>query len=461
MTISELSLTKKGLKDMEKTIIGSISEEKRGKIMERYEGDKTNNIVRHALSRNPITDVVFESSSCKDVNAYYSIDVKTLPACNQKQSGRCWIFAGLNVLREIVAKECGLTSFELSQNYISLFDKIEKANFALECILKLGDRDPDDREFSYVLKNLISDGGQWDMFVNLVKKYGVMPKDVFPENYQSEGTRQSDFIVNSYIRSFASKARALLKEGKETETRELKEETMEKIYVFFLNCFGVPPKTFDFEYTNKDGYHLERGLTPKSFFDKYIGEKIDEYQSLINSPTSDKPFLRNYTIDYLGNVIEGKPINHLNLPMERIKEIIIKQLSDNEVVWLGSDVSFYRDPNTPAWDDRAFDYLSTFGFDIKFSKSDMLDFKASAMNHAMVITGVNLIDNKPTKWKIENSWGRDSGKEGYFVMSSSFFDKFAYQAVVLKKYLTEEELKASESEPIHLHPWDPMGTLAD
>lgn len=446
---------------MEEKQIGALNQMRTEEIRNEYDKDKTNLLMRHALARNSISNVIFDSSSLKDVDGKFSIDIKTLPVANQKQSGRCWIFAGLNVLREIIAKKCGLDNFELSQNYISLYDKIEKANFALESLLQLAKRDHDDREFAYILQEPLSDGGQWDMFVNLVKKYGVMPKAAFPETYQSEGTRESDAIVNDVIRNFAAKAHLLLTAGKEKEARELKERTIEKIYFFFLNCFGLPPKIFDFEYRNKEGYHVERNLTPKAFFEKYIGNKIDDYQSLIHSPTIDKPYLRNYTIDYLGNVIEGKRINHLNLPMERIKEIIVQQLSDNEVVWFGSDVSFYRDRNTPAWNDKAFDYMNSFGFDIQFDKAEMLDFKASAMNHAMVLTGVNLVDGIPTKWKIENSWGADNGDKGYYVMSSSFFDHFAYQAVVLKKYLTKEELEASSKEPVHLHPWDPMGTLAD
>ncbi len=445
---------------MENIKNGSLDEKRTAEILEGYEKDKTNLLVRHSLSRNPISQAIYDKEAEKETVPFFSVEVDTLSACDQRSSGRCWIFAGLNVLREIVAKQCNLHSFQLSQNYISLYDKIEKANFALETILKLGERDHDDRELSFILQNPISDGGQWDMFVNLVKKYGVMPKTAFPETYQSDVTKESDFTVNSYIKKFAADAHQLLVEGKQDEARILKEETISKIYAFFLNCFGVPPKTFDFEYTNKDGYNVERNMTPKAFFDKYIGEKIDEYQSLINSPTADKPYLRNYTIDYIGNVVEGKPINHLNLPMERIKEIIVKQLSDGEAVWFGSDVSFYRDRLTPIWDDKAYDYLNTFGFDIKFDKAQMLDFKASAMNHAMVLTGVNLVDGVPTKWKVENSWGKDSGINGYHIMSGTFFDHFVYQAVVLKKYLTDEELEATKNEPIHLHPWDPMGTLA-
>lgn len=446
---------------MSKENCGALNAEKVTKIMADYEANKQNAVVRHALSRHSISNVIFNTDSLREVTPSFSIELKTLPVANQKQSGRCWIFAGLNVLREIVAKKCGLPKFELSQNYISLFDKIEKSNYALETILEIGNRDHDDRELHFILSNPVSDGGQWDMFVNLVKKYGVVPQDQFPETYQSEATRESDQIVNAAIRGFAAEVAPLLKEGKTKEARELKEETMEKIYHFFLSCFGLPPKTFDFAYTNKDGFHIEKGLTPLTFFEKYIGNQIDDYQSIINSPTADKPYLRNFTIRHLGNVIEGKVINHLNLPMERIKELIVKQLKNGEPVWFGSDVSFYRDRNSFSWNDKAFDYESPFNIKLEFSKEKMLDYWHSAMNHAMVIVGVNLDNGKPNRWKIENSWGKEAGLAGYFVMSESWFDTFVYQAVINKKYLSNEEIEASKKEPIVLNPWDPMGTLAD
>jgi bleomycin hydrolase len=160
-------------------------------------------------------------------------------------------------------------------------------------------------------------------------------------------------------------------------------------------------------------------------------------------------------------VVEGKGINHLNLPMERIKQLIIAQLESGSPVWFGSDVGFYRDRSSFAWNSKSYDYLSEFGFDIKFAKGDMLDYCHSAMNHAMLITGVDIIDKVPTKWKIENSWGEDNGLKGYYVMEQEWFDTFVYQAVILKKFLSEDELAATKAEPKHLHPWDPMGTLAD
>jgi bleomycin hydrolase len=440
---------------------GALDEVRTQAILASYMNDDKNAVARHALARHSIPNVLFDSSSLAEVAPEFSLEIKTLPVSNQKMSGRCWIFAGLNLLREIIAKECGLKKFELSENYLSLYDKIEKANFALETILALGARDHDDRELAFILANPIADGGQWDMFVNLVKKYGLLPQEKFPETYQSEGTKESDFLVNDIIKGFGAAAHELLVAGQIAEARALKEATMGKIYAFFLDCFGVPPKTFDFEYTNDKGYHAERNLTPQEFFASHIGAKIDSYQSIINSPTPDKPFLKNYTIDYLGNVVEGKLINHLNLPMTRIKELILAQLQGGAPVWFGSDVGFYRDHNSFAWTEKAFDFKAPFGFDVVFAKNAMLDYWASAMNHAMVIVGANLVEGVPTRWKIENSWGSDNGVSGYYVMSSGWFDQFVYQAVILKQYLSPEELKAASEEPTHLHPWDPMGTLAD
>lgn len=449
---------------MPKTIEGALYPDYRAKLLQEYQNDVKNTVVRHALSRSTITDTVHETNLDITNNLTFSNEVKTMPVCNQKASGRCWIFAGLNVLREIVAKKIGLAEkemFELSQNYLSLFDKIEKANFALESVISLASYSPNERVFQFILDNPISDGGQWDMFVNLVKKYGLMPKSCFPETYQSDNTRETNFLVNSLIRRFAYEAHELAVNGRNSEIRPLKEKTLEAVYRLFYDAFGIPPQEFEFEYNDaKHHFHKEK-YTPLSFFEKYIGKEIDEYHSLINSPTADKPFLKTFTIDYLGNVIEGKPIHHLNVTMKDMKDAIIRQLLAGEVVWFGSDVGFFRDRASYAWDDKSFDYESALGFTIEFDKAAMLDFRHSAMNHAMVIVGVDLEDGKPLKWKIENSWGEASGSKGYHVMSDTWFERFVYQAVIKTKYLTKEQVNANKKAPIHLDPWDPMGTLAD
>lgn len=439
-----------------------INEDYYSDLSRNYQANPTNVVIRHALSKVDIPTVVSDSKNKVETLNNFSDEVKTLPVANQKASGRCWIFAGLNILREIIAKACNLANFELSQNYVAFFDKLEKANYFMTSIIDLIDNQPDERTFMYLLDNAVGDGGQWDMFRNLVVKYGVVPKSVFDETYQSSNTRFSDQLLNAYLRQFAYEAQKLAKQNKYKEIQGLKDESLNKIYSLLVNCFGVPPTQFDFEYTDKDNkYHIETGYTPKSFFDKYIGSRIDDYVSIINSPTSDKPFMKSYIIDYLGNVVEGKLVTHLNLPMERIKELIVKQIKGGDIVWFGSDVGAYGDRVSGVWDDQAYDYMSAFMFDIKFDKAAMLDYRASAMNHAMCLTGVNLKGDVPTKWKVENSWGDNIGNKGYFIMSSTWFDLYVYQAVILKKYLTDEELNAYNQKPIVLKPWDPMGTLAD
>ena len=272
---------------------------------------------------------------------------------------------------------------------------------------------------------------------------------------------ESDALINSLCRQFAVKAQKLFKEGKKEEIITLKKDTIQLIYNLLVNSFGLPPKTFDFEYKDKDGkFHSLNDMSPLSFYEKFV-KNIDDYVSIVNAPTKTKEFYKTYTIAYLNNVIEGKDIVHLNLPMNRVKELIINQLKDGEIVWFGSDVSKYRERTLGLWDDLSYDYLSAFGFDLKFDKGDMLDYHESAMNHAMCLTGVNIKNGLPNRWKVENSWGKDVGNEGYFIMSDSWFDRYVYQAVVNKKYLNEKELAAFKSDPVVLDPWDPLGTLAE
>lgn len=431
------------------------------KLKEKYELDSKNKIIRHSLSKNPISSVVHESSNDQNTIFTFSKEVKTLPVCNQKQSGRCWIFAGLNVLREIIAKKLKLKDFELSQNFIALYDKLEKCNYALSSIADLIDNELNERVLMHILVNGVSDGGQWDMFKNIVKKYGILPKNNFNETFQSSATQESNFLINNLIRQFAFEIKNLNTKDYKV-IRNIKDNYMEKIFSLLISSFGVPPTSFDFEYYDENNtYHIEKGYTPKTFFEKYIGNEIDEYVSLINSPTKDKPYYKTYTINYLNNCIDGDDIIHLNVPMERMKELIKNQLDDDLIVWFGSDVSFYRDRQSGVWDNQAFDYITPFGFDITFSKEAMLDYHASMMNHAMCITGYNLKENLINRWKIENSWGKDVGNQGYYVMSNTWFDSFVYQAVIKKKYLNEKELSALKESPKILDPWDPMGTLAN
>ena len=386
----------------------------------------------------------------------FSINLKTLPVTDQKSSGRCWIFAGCNVIREAIAKKYNLEEFEISQNYVAFYDKLEKCNYLLESIISLKDREKDDRILDYLLSTGIQDGGQWDLFVNIVNKYGVVPKNAFPETYQSSNTYGIDNLLNKYIRKFAYEIR-----NEEMDIQSRKEKCIKEIYSILCSCFGIPPKTFSFEYVDKDkNYHIVKDLTPMKFYQEIVEMDLNNYVSIINSPTSDKPFNNVYTVDYLGNVAEGNEVLYLNLPIERLKELAVNQLKDGESVWFGSDCGKDADGTDGVWDDSTFDIDTLFQIDSSMSKGAMLDTRESAMNHAMVITGVNLEDENPTKWRIENSWGEKYGHKGYYVATDSWFSKYVYQIVINKKYLSEEEKNVLNNERIRLKPWDPMGTLA-
>ena len=432
------------------------------KELNNYKKDAKNTIIRHALVKNSLLTVASSQDEIKEMDFNFDINIKTLPAANQKASGRCWLFAATNVCREVIAKKLNLANFELSQSYLAFYDRLEKSNYLLEAVIELIDKEYDDRTLAFLLQNGVGDGGQWDMFVSLANKYGLCPKNVYPETNTSSATRETAQLINFTIRKFASDAKALFLEKGLEAVRKEKEEVLNKIYFLLVNAYGLPPEKFDFEYTDKDGiYHLEKGFDALSFKDKYLGDSLNDYVSLINAPTKDKAFGKTYTVQYLGNVVGGKQVTHLNVTMDRMKELILSQLRDDRIVWFGSDVGFYGDREEGVWDDTRFDLSTPFGLDLKMNKGESLDYHASQMNHAMCITGVSFKEGIPSKWKIENSWGKDRAKDGYYMMSASWFDQFVYQAVVDKKYLNNEELKALQGEPVVLKPWDPMGSLAD
>jgi bleomycin hydrolase len=441
-----------------------ISVEMRERCEQNYQSSKLLRAMTNALAKNSIDAIAFVPSSPKNTRFKFSIDIPTMEVTNQKKSGRCWIFSGLNVLREIIGKKYNIEKFEFSQNYVAFWDKFEKINYFLESVIDLADRPVEDRTLTYILMSGIQDGGQWDMLVSLIKKYGLVPKDAMEETYQSSNTHAMNGLIDTKLKQYAAQLQREFAAGRSRkELAESKQNMLSEMYGLLCACFGVPPKTFDFEYVDREkNYINQRNLTPDQFYKEYVGDILDDYVSITNAPTKDKPFNRTYTVDYLGNVLDGNENRHLNIELAVFKKLILAQLSDREVVWFGSDVGKFGDREAGVWDDSAYDYETAFEMNFDLTKEEGLDYRQSAMNHAMVITGVNLDeDGNPTKWKIENSWSDDKGLKGYYVMSDTWFDKYVYQAVVNKKYLDEALLELLHTEPIHLNPWDPMGSLAD
>lgn len=381
---------------------------------------------------------------------------------NQKGSGRCWMFAALNTMRVRVMEKLNLESFELSQSYLLFYDKLEKANYFLESILQTLDVPTDERLIAHLLKSPLGDGGQWDMLCNLVEKYGVVPKSVYPESVCSSGTWEMTSYMTEKLREDACILRTAYGQGESIESLRAKKDGMlNEMYHILCVCLGKPPKAFTFEIRDKDD-HFTRdvNITPKAFYDKYVGMDLSEYISLINAPTADKPYYRSYTVQFLGNVTEGRIVKYVNLPSDELKKAAIRQLQAGEPVWFGCDVG-KRSNKDGVMDPEIYDLEGVLGTTFGMTKAQRLDYGQSVMTHAMVFQGVNLDEEgKPNRWCVENSWGDEAGKKGYEIMTDRWFDEYNYQVVVNRKYLSEEILKAYDSDPILLKPWDPCGSLA-
>ena len=458
-----MNVKKKGMFSMNQEPVYGVSEQQIAAFAADFESQRANLVAMNAVTANGLMASAVSRAAVENDVHEYSVSLEQGDITNQKQSGRCWMFAALNTMRYQVMKKCNLKTFELSQAYLFFWDKLEKSNYFLESILETVELPTSSRLVSYLLTAPVGDGGQWDMLCNLVKKYGVVPKTAYPESKASSGSREMDSTLTEKLREDACILRRMYKERMDMDAiRERKTEMLNEIYRLLCICLGEPPKSFTFEYRDEDkNFHRENGLTPKSFFEKYVGINLDDYVSLINAPTSDKPYGHSYTVKYLGNVREGNAVRYLNLPIEELKKAAIAQLKDGQPVWFGCDVGKHsdRDSGVMDLDIRSLETL----LDTKFTmtKAERLDYGQSLMTHAMVFQGVNLDENgQPNRWRVENSWGKDPGKDGYYLMTDRWFDEYMYQIVVNKKYLTNEQLAAYQSEPTELEPWDPMGSLA-
>ncbi|HEM4385103.1 aminopeptidase C [Streptococcus suis] len=417
----------------------------------------------NAVSHNGLLKSLETRQSAIDNDYVFSIDLTKDAVSNQKASGRCWMFAALNTFRHKLISDFKLENFELSQAHTFFWDKYEKSNWFLEQIIATADQEIGSRKVKFLLDTPQQDGGQWDMVVALFEKYGVVPKSVYPESISSSASRELNQYLNKLLRQDAQILRDLLAKGASSEdVQTQKESLLQEIFNFLAVNLGLPPRSFDFAYRDKDNvYHRDTNVTPQAFYEKYVGLKLSDYVSIINAPTTDKPYNKSYTVELLGNVVGAPAVRYLNVEMNRFKELAIAQLKAGESVWFGSDVGQSSNRQTGIMATNTYDFSSGLGIHFHQDKAGRLDYSESLMTHAMVLTGVDLDDNEqPLKWKVENSWGDKVGDKGYFVASDSWMDEYTYQIVVRKEFLTPEELAAYQAQPQVLAPWDPMGALA-
>ncbi len=418
----------------------------------------------NAVCTTPVGKVALNRRRAALVDNSFSLHLPENPATAQKGSGRCWMFAALNTFRTKAQQTMNLAEgFELSQNFTMFYDKLEKANHFLENILKTLDEPIGSRLLAWLLASPIEDGGQWDMFVSLIEKYGVVPKSVMPETESSSSTGQMNGRITGKLREYACTLRSAHEAGKTIEDLEkMKSDQMSEVYRMLCIHLGEPPSRFDWQWRDKDKlFHRVGSLTPKEFYSRYVGYDLSEMVCLIHDPRPQHELNRTYTVKFLGNVVGGRQIEYLNVDLETIKQSAIKQIQSGESVWFGCDVGQYLERELGTMDLDMFDYRLVYGTDVSMSKAARLQYGHSQMTHAMVFTGVDIDeDGKPRKWRVENSWSDAHGDKGFFQMTDSWFDEFTYEVVVHKNHVPGDVLRALDLAPIELEPWDPMGSLA-
>ena len=441
----------------------SLEQDFTDKLYTAYEANPKFAAMENAISHNGLLVSLEKRSAAVENTPVFSLDLTKDKVSDQKASGRCWMFAALNTFRHKMIANFQLEDFELSQAHTFFWDKYEKSNWFLEQVIATADQELTSRKVKFLLDTPQQDGGQWDMVVSLFEKYGAVPKSVYPESISSSDSHELNQILNKLLRQDAQILRELVAEGANlAELQAKKEELLQEVFNFLAMNLGLPPRQFDFSYRDKDNhFHSESGLTPLTFYQKYVDLKLDDYVSIINAPTADKPYGRSYTVEMLGNVVGSKPVRYLNVEMDRLKELAIVQMQAGETVWFGSDVGQSSNRKAGVMAEGMHDFTASMDILLTQDKAGRLDYSESLMTHAMVLTGVDLDENgKAKKWKVENSWGEKVGNKGYFVASDAWMDEYTYQIVVRKEFLTAAELAAYEAEPLVLAPWDPMGALA-
>lgn len=418
-----------------------------------YEKDREAQTLNSALAKTDLADLAFVPMKAALHQGPFAVEVKTRGITAQQKSGRCWLFAALNILRESVAEKCGLEQFQLSQNHLSFYDKLEKANNFLEMVIQQAGEPVKGQSMQYVLRGMV-DGGYWSEAAHLVEKYGVMPQTAWPESYQSEHTDHFLAAMNRLLRKDALELRELVQAGEDPYPR--KKEMLAEVYKAECIAFGAPVETFDFAWRDKEKqYHCDRNLTPKEFYEKYVGLALEEYLPVINEPTPDKEMNTPIVFHAVENMV-GRDMAALNLSQEALEDLCIRQLQAGEPVWFACDAGAYGARKEGIWDPDSVQVERLLGgFSLEMPKGKRLEYGASSATHAMLLTGVDFDGNgQPTRWKIENSWGKEVGKDGYFVCSEKYFREFVYEAVIRRSHFTPEQRAMLQKEPIRINPWD-------
>ena len=415
--------------------------------------DKSAPALRNALAANGINALATNPNNPERLDTWFSDEVPSKGITDQKSSGRCWLFTGLNVMRSKMIREQKLGEFQFSQSYCWFYDQLEKANLFLQSIIDKADLPMDDKTVDWLFQHPISDGGTFCGVQDIVTKYGLVPAEVMPESYNANNTSKLSSILALKLREYG----LALRRAKAKDRQALKEKQLATIYRILSISLGEPPTEFQWTRRDDKGRPVEtKNYTPQSFYKEYVGiDLVGTYVMLMNDPS--RPYNKTYTIDLDRHSYDGQQWTYLNVPMEVIKEAAIKSIKDTTMMYMSCDVGKCLDRNTGILSLKNFDYESLFQTDFPMDKADRIRTYASASSHAMTLKAVDLAaDGTSRKWMVENSWGASSGHKGNLIMTDEWFNEYLFRLVIDRKYLSEDILKLTQQKPIVLPAWDPL-----
>lgn len=435
---------------------GGLSQNDVEQLVKSVQMDAQTRAATNAVSNNDIRDLVLNRQIVMTNDDVFSFKLPTKGITDQESSGRCWMFAGLNLMRQTVVKKFKLDEFELSQSYLAFWDKLEKANVFLEFIIDTRQRDLLDREVDKMLEEPVGDGGYWGYVINLVEKYGVVPKQFMQETHSSANTDRLSGLLSKLLVRDASVLRSQSAQGKPPEDlRVQKMEMLKEVTRVLVINYGVPPAKFDWRTTDDSTHKVSDPVTytPLEFYKQVIGVDLSDYVCLGDYP--DHPYGKNYSINLTRSMVDKPNIAFVNIDGEQMKALALKALLDSNRVWFGCDMGPDVSGKKGLMITGLYNYEELFGVKLDLPKKDRLDYRISSNNHAMVLVGVDMVDGKPRKWRVENSWGKDRGDGGFFTMSDKWFDENVLNVVVPKRYLPADILAVAQQKPTPLPVWDP------
>jgi bleomycin hydrolase len=436
------------------------------RFTKQFEANPAYRLALNAVTNASVEDVALDRAVVTAIATSMSHHLDDWEVTNQKQSGRCWLFAGLNLLRAGAATTMNIKDFEFSQNYLLFWDKLEKANFWLEAVIETADRDVDDRTVAHLLEVPIDDGGQWNMFIALVAKHGLVPKSAMPETHSSSKTASMNRDVSQLLRRTARDLRAAAASGVSADQlRAKKLEALEIVHRILVIHLGAPPSTVQWQWEDKDrGFHRDDEMTPQEFAAKYADVGLTDYVCIVHDPRATSEVGRTYTVEFLGNVVDSPPVVYLNVDISVMRELAMTALVGGEPVWFGCDTGKMANNERGYWDERLYDYEGVYDAHLSLDKADRLLHHDTLMTHAMLFTGVDVVGSDgsqtPRRWRVENSWGDEKAEKGFWTMNDNWFSEHVFEIAVRRSALSAELQQALEQEPIVLPAWDPMGALA-